>query len=308
MPTLTAFLTADASLGRFDISSISQQQMMEMLIENINEAAKLKYKADDTGDYLDVCAWLGIECDDDKNVTSIEFDNYFRRDLNIEYIPQTVRRFKLLSEGATGTLDTSALSVNLEQFFIPYNDFSGKVNFRTLPPCLERFNISYNQLTGSVDLTALPKTLEWLLAPGNGFSGEVNLTELPNCLVQLDLSECNFSGSVRLDKLPRDLKSLYLNENRFSGEIHLENLPKNLIELSLHTNKIVGRFILRDVPATLSAVEVRLNELSGTAVVCRAAHLVVDIRGNEISAVEDENGEPYACTFDSNGFVQMISA
>ena len=226
MASLPTLCTADASLGRFDIPSISQQQLMEMLIENINEAAKVEYRSGRTGEYLDVCTWLGIECDVDKNVTSIEFDSSFRGDLNIQYIPQTVRRFVLLSEGATGSLDTSALSVNLEDFFISYNDFSGNVNFRTLPPCLERFNISHNQLTGSVDLTALPKTLEWLLVQSNGFSGEVDLTELPNCLCKLNLSECNFSGSVRLDKLPRDLKSLYLYENRFSGKFTLRICQK----------------------------------------------------------------------------------
>ena len=308
MASLPTLCTADASLGRFDFSSLSHQQLMEMLIENINGAAKLEYKADDTGDYLDVCTWLDIECDDDKNVTSIEFDSCFRGDLNIEYIPQTVRRFKLLSEGATGTLDTSALSVNLEDFFIPYNDFSGEVNFRTLPPCLERFNISYNQLTGSVDLTALPNILKLLDLAGNEFSGEVSLTELPACLCELDLSECSFFGSIRLDKLPRDMTSLCLNSNQFSGEIHLENLPKNLQYLSLHTNNFEGRFVLRDVPETLNAVDVQLNKLSGAAVVCRAACTLVEIGMNSINAVEDENGKRYFCTFDRDGHVTKICA
>ena len=68
-------LTADPSLGRFDISSLSQQQLMEMLIENLHEALKYnEFTCKSTNEFLEVCSWPDVECDENKNVTSIQFD------------------------------------------------------------------------------------------------------------------------------------------------------------------------------------------------------------------------------------------
>ena len=57
----------DPFLGRLDYSLLSDQALMEMLIEGFDDETKKKYQ-DDHGMYLDVCEWPNITCDEDESV------------------------------------------------------------------------------------------------------------------------------------------------------------------------------------------------------------------------------------------------
>ena len=55
-------VSVDPSLGRLDYSLLSDQTLMEMLIESFDDETKKKYQ-DGQGMYLDICEWPKIKCD-----------------------------------------------------------------------------------------------------------------------------------------------------------------------------------------------------------------------------------------------------
>ena len=67
-------ITVDSSLGRVDYSSMSDQTLMEMLIDGFDAKTRRRYK-DSDGMYLDVCEWSNIKCDDDQRVIEIDIEN-----------------------------------------------------------------------------------------------------------------------------------------------------------------------------------------------------------------------------------------
>ena len=64
--------TLDPSLGRFDRAALSDQLLMELLIEHLKRPCTRKFR-EPAGSFLDVCAWEGVTCDADANVTQIIF-------------------------------------------------------------------------------------------------------------------------------------------------------------------------------------------------------------------------------------------
>ena len=64
---IASALTVDPSLGRLDCNSFSDQTLMEMLIDGLDEKSKQKYR-DNKGTYLDVCEWSSVTCDEFKRV------------------------------------------------------------------------------------------------------------------------------------------------------------------------------------------------------------------------------------------------
>ena len=60
-------LTVDPSVGRLDYSLMSDQSLMEMRIEILDDISKKKYK-DNDGMYLDACDWSVIKCNGDERV------------------------------------------------------------------------------------------------------------------------------------------------------------------------------------------------------------------------------------------------
>ena len=70
MFALQQLLSVDPSIGRVDYSLMSDQTLMEMLIDGIDDNTKNKYK-DNDGIYLDVCEWACIKCDEDQRVIEI---------------------------------------------------------------------------------------------------------------------------------------------------------------------------------------------------------------------------------------------
>ena len=74
MCAFQVFLSVDPSLGRLDYSLMSDQALMEMLIEGFDDETKQDYQ-DKHGMYKDVCDWFPITCDEDERVVEISIDN-----------------------------------------------------------------------------------------------------------------------------------------------------------------------------------------------------------------------------------------
>ena len=246
MSFCTAFvqqvLSVDPSLGRLDYDSLSDQALMEMLIEPMEEEEKDTLKDGhgfSKGNFLDVCEWECIECTDDR-VTHVDISEYdfTKKRVPFEFIPPLVKRFKLSDCKAHGTVDTSSLPKNLETFEIDVNDLEGSLNFKGFPRKLRLIDISENYFSGSCALSDLPDSLTDFIAYENNLSGEITLNALPAALKNLILSKNVLEGEVHIDSLPSSIGTINLSDNAFSGEFRLLSLPSSLEKINISKNPL----------------------------------------------------------------------
>ena len=193
-------LTSDTDLGRVDYSSLSDQILMEMLVEGFNEDAMKGYK-DSSGDFLDVCQWANISCDKDQNVVRVRRTSSTSGSIEFSCLPPKVRDVSMCRTFLLGTLETSKLPASLENFIVHTNKFHGTVDFTSFPDSLVDLSLDTNAFSGSA---------------------------LPGALLNLRIHDNNFSGSVRLDNLPPKLALFSIGDNSFTGDFRLVNVPTTL--------------------------------------------------------------------------------
>ena len=153
-------VAVDPSLGRVDYSLMSDQTLMEMLVEGFDDRTQKTYQ-DDNGMYLDVCQWWCIKCDADESVIQIRIDSTKASGLlALCYVPPKVKALDIRSWGSS--------------------KITGSVELSRLPDGMESLYLDYNQLTGSVDLTKVPWKMQMLLLTNNKLTGEIDLTQLPD--------------------------------------------------------------------------------------------------------------------------------
>ena len=275
-----ALLSIDPALGRLDYYSLSDQALMETLIEDMNEDIK-KELQDANGNYLDVCDWdaqtsaAHICCEDDRvidiDIRCVEFDD---NQFPFDCIPSQVYGLVVESCFIHGTLDTAYLPQTLQHLNVSINDLDGTINFKRLPQSLEHLDIRENDLSGSLALSDLPKTLKEFFANRNRFSGDISLNDLPPALDCLFIYGNSLTGSIKIEKLPEALESLHLNENSFSGDFRLLTFPESLRTVDVSKNPLSGKCVL------LKAIgEMPFMRL---------------LRLDKISSVVDENGDKHA--------------
>ena len=117
MCSLQLFLSVDPSLGRIDYSLMSDQALMEMLIEGFDDESKKRYQ-DSHGMYLDVCELSRISCDDDERVVEIALDSgSITGSLELCYVPPKVNDLSIRSWGKselTGSANLARLPDGME--------------------------------------------------------------------------------------------------------------------------------------------------------------------------------------------------
>ena len=90
-------LCSDPNLGRVDYNSLSDQTLMELLIEGFDDKTKKRYQ-DDHGMYLDVCEWPFIKYDDDERVIKIDIDSlHVSGSIELCYVPPKVKQIHIRS-------------------------------------------------------------------------------------------------------------------------------------------------------------------------------------------------------------------
>ena len=190
-------------LSRFDATSLPQQTLMELLVQDIRTD---KFQNAD-GDHLEACAWPEVSCNMAKDVESITFclhGQAFFPDggtIHIDFIPQTVETFIVSENNLEGTCDTWRLPREMNSFFA-----------------------HYNRLHGSFDLAGLPRDLFALSIAQNRFSGGLSIGDLPPQLTYFN-AECNFfTGSLDLGKLPETLSRFTVDRDRFEADF--SRMPK----------------------------------------------------------------------------------
>ena len=91
MCALQLYISADPSLGRVDYSLLSDQMLMEMLIEDLDDETQKTFQ-DADGMYLDIWYSDCVTCDNDQEVTRIDRDS---RDIvgsiQLRYVPPKVK-------------------------------------------------------------------------------------------------------------------------------------------------------------------------------------------------------------------------
>ena len=207
------FTAIDPHLSRLEYDLLSDQALMEMLVE---PSSSVRGFQDRHGSYLDVCSWGGVNCDSDGNVIQFEASRALSGSVELSFLPKNVRKVRLFSmhrEKVQGTVETS-----------------------TLPVCMLEFRINYSKFSGTLDLTTLPPLIKLLDVEDNTFSGSCDLTKLPSELHLLSLGENHFSGSLSLRQLPPSLESLRIHGNRFSGAFELTKLSNPVIIIAADCN------------------------------------------------------------------------
>mmetsp|Transcript_33682 Transcript_33682/g.52658 ORF Transcript_33682/g.52658 Transcript_33682/m.52658 type:complete len:243 (-) Transcript_33682:113-841(-) len=235
------FISIDSSLGKIDKSTLSQQTLMELLVENLNKSTNVFL--DPNGSYMEVSTWHGVTFRDD-SVKVIDWHFEFSDrggscvhpggSIDLQWIPGTVISFHIGYLKLEGSVDTVVLPRGLERLRLDANKFCGTFLTEHLPRGLTHVGISRNNLSGSLDMTCLPAALREFIALGNSFSGTVDLTKLPGTLEQLSLSKNALEGSVNLENLPRPMKHIELHLNRFQQDvIRLPSSPNGQSHLTV---------------------------------------------------------------------------
>ena len=244
-----ALLSIDPALGRLDYYSLSDQALMETLIEDMNEDIK-KELQDANGNYLDVCDWdaqtsaAHICCEDDRvigiDIRCVDFDD---NQFPFDCLPSQVWDFVVESCSIHGTLDTAYLPQTLQHLNVSINYLDGTINFKRLPRSLETLDISKNDFSGSLALSDLPRTLKECGANRNRFCGYISLNDLPPALDYLYVDENSLTGSIHINKLPERIRFIDLNRNSFSGDFRLLTFPKSLSHVNISKNPLSGKCI-----------------------------------------------------------------
>ena len=273
---LHVILTADPFLGKFDQLSLSDQALMELLVQCFDDKAQKRYR-DQGGNFIDISEWAIVRCNDEGIVTYLDLpgpeyesggyytdDDYYydseddyseyaslAGSLETKYIPRQLATLEIQQCSLTGTFDVSALPATVEYLTIEdVERMHGTFDFGNLPECSKCVHIINSGFSGSVNLTYLPQSLSSLHISRTRFSGEVDLTKLPPKLEKLNLCENAFVGSVDLRALPETIIFLNIGANQLSGTLDVSMLPKSMRELCIYENDFSGVLDLNQVPET----------------------------------------------------------
>eukprot|EP00009_Paramoeba_aestuarina_P007226 CAMPEP_0201514536 /NCGR_PEP_ID=MMETSP0161_2-20130828/6354_1 /ASSEMBLY_ACC=CAM_ASM_000251 /TAXON_ID=180227 /ORGANISM="Neoparamoeba aestuarina, Strain SoJaBio B1-5/56/2" /LENGTH=268 /DNA_ID=CAMNT_0047911121 /DNA_START=38 /DNA_END=844 /DNA_ORIENTATION=- len=264
MLVLYSFLFADLSdLGRLDYASLSQQTLMEMFIDGIDNRELICGSQENP---KDISEWKGMSLSNDGEVTQCTIlthmweNSEFTGPVSIQWLPRTVESLRIHGTKLSGSVDFTSLPEKLRECGLTYNLFQGEVATSQLPQELGTLKLTSNQFFGSLDLGHLPKPLCELDVSKNAFSGPVSVGNLPSGLKTLNLSQNQFSGGLDLTDLSESLEVLYLSVNRFEGETDFSQLPKGLKKLSVSFTKLSGEIVVKkgmSVVTTNSKVKTR---------------------------------------------------
>ena len=294
MRAFQLFLSADTSLGRVDHSLLSDQTLMEILIDGLDDETKQEYRNDD-GMYLDVYTWPCITCDDNQRVIQIDMDSSdISGSIQLCYVPPKVKILRIRppwTDGKlTGSVDLGHLPDGMQHLSLESNSFTGEIDLTKLPDGMQKLSIDNNQLTGEIDLKRLPEGIQRFFLQNNQLTGEIDLTQLPEGMSVLQL-QCNqLTGEIVLAHLPDGMESLFLNNNQFTGGIDLAQLPVDMKFLFLQKNQLTGPLVIKNLSPKMGFIDMRGNHFSAVAVVDPEAHALIMLRESGVTSVVDENG------------------
>ena len=238
-------ITVDPSLGRFDVKSLPDQALMELLFTDMDETF-LSEVQDENKEFKDVSEWKDVGCTDCR-VTAIDLshEKFIGEQFPFPLIPPLMKSFAVRGCNLQGTLDASVLPLELYLLNLSNNRLQGEINWKALPRKLERLIIFTNDFHGSCVFADLPHTLITLYAGQNRLSGGIELKNLPEAMRFLDMSNNELRGSITFEGPPQSLKDLDLRDNGFTGDLRVLDKPPNLVTLKVAGNKLSGTVVIQ---------------------------------------------------------------
>ena len=272
MPEQILLLCSDPNLGRVDYSSLSDQTLMEMLIDGLDEETKEKFQDTDKT-YLDVCEWDFVKCDSANRVVEICARGKLSGSIELQYTPPKVTHFRLAWS---------------------QSNLHGTIDLTHLPKNIKEICITGSQLAGFIELEQLPHGMLVLSLNSNYFTGEIDLSSVPARMKKLILSDNKLTGSINLTQLPSGLQDLFLNKNQLSGSLYLGALPQAMVRIKLQNNFFSGSFIAMNLPLEIDLIIASNNNFQPIAVVQSDAYADIDLRESGVTSVVDESGNTAA--------------
>ena len=275
-PIVYQIINIDSSLSRLDHALLSDQVLMEMLVQGM-KVIPLGIK-DDKGNFKDVCEWhpqyrnACIICTNER-VTCIDlsWSTFGTSQFSFQFIPPYVDYFRANVCQMHGTLDASLL-----------------------PTDLVKFSVLHNSLTGSIDLCAFPNSLQILEIAWNEFCGSLQLEQLPCAITRFQACSNKFSGEISLNELPKAMKTLSLSDNRLSGSVSIESLPHSIKHIQLDRNLFSGVFKIMCFPFSLKDIDIRYQpEMANIVIKLVNTEMPFDLLCSGVSAVLDEIGNSH---------------
>ena len=293
MCALQLFLSVDPSLGRVDYGLLSDQTLMEMLLDGFDNETKKEYQ-DNDGMYLDVYKWQSIKCDDDDRVSEIQINSrHVSGSLALCYIPPKVTVINISTSaksGLTGSVDFAHLPKGMQKLMLPGNQLAGEIDLTRLPDGMGSLDLRNNQLTGEIDLTQLPEGMVCFSLEYNQFTGEIDLMHLPGEMGWLLLENNQLTGEIDLTHLPDGMRALRLSDNQLSGEIDLTHLPEEMDYIFLKHNLLTGPLVIGNLPPRIFMIDVQGNHFNAIAVVSSKVHAGIFLQESGVTSVVDESG------------------
>ena len=150
------------SIGRFDITLLSDQQRMEMFFTpDCRADAQTAF----VGDESDACTWIGVQCDENRNVFEIDWQagviSLFGS-IDLPMLPTRLRVLRLFDQNIRGKLTLTELPETLEFISVERTLLHGTLDFGYLPPKMVEVYFAFNLITVIQNMCNFPATLQWI--------------------------------------------------------------------------------------------------------------------------------------------------
>ena len=264
---LLSLHAVDSVAARFDMLSLSQQSLMELFVENLQDVAIAKGS---DGEFLPIEDWSILSFDADGNVNEIQMDERFiendgdlfaseEEDRSIEdgcfdldgtidfqYVPSTVVALCISKMEFEGTLETDQLPDGLEWLTLNDNKLTGEFRVEGLPKKIHTVNISANKFCGELRVDCIPPEVQHFEVWGNQFSGGVDLSRLPPKLAMLDISRNKLQGQIKILNPPETLKTVILHKNNFDANVPMVLDKDHNLRFCRLDSRFRGQVVLTD--------------------------------------------------------------
>ena len=132
---------------------------MELLVSQIEHR---QYFVNESGDFKDACEWDKVLCDKNDNIIEIDWNklrytiSFNGGKVQLEWLPPRTTDFIIVYQHLEGILQIELLPQFLKRIRCGDNNLSGTLNLKKLPPQIEIFSFYRNNLQGPLDLSNLP--------------------------------------------------------------------------------------------------------------------------------------------------------
>ena len=178
-----------SALGRFNRGTLSDQSLMELLIDDL--IGKEQF-IDDDGEYLDLrkwgAGWSVFRFDDQGSLEAINLNGFFDGgSIQMQWAPERLLSLNFAENQIMGSLETASFPPLLCTLDVSVNSMSGEFAIEGLPRHIEYIDISANNFRGILNTRDFPPSMRKFYGDQNAFTHIQDLTSLPSSFEVLSL-------------------------------------------------------------------------------------------------------------------------